>query len=706
MASNIPIIVHGNSFSLAIPLQIYYINGDQMDLEDYTPDPTDEVSVQLKGSRRNYTYTPTIDGNVANIDLSGNELADNYSVVVSIVKANGQRLRSFRTDQFFIVESSDDLTTDDIIQGLEENVIYLNSSIFVAGEDGRGIESITKTGASGLVDTYTITYTDATTSTFNVTNGANGQAGAQGVGITSIEKTGTSGLVDTYTITLSNGETSTFEVTNGKDGYDMGLAAIVNDLTTGGTTDALSAEMGKELGVRTTSRQVIPCWAICTLGGYWKANGELAPNATNSYKYALIDIRNVSHLNIGSDALSNRVVYFGSDGETFLGTTTAADVAASSFPSGSVYAGFSYAKDSTSNVTINYTNSKVVNEVDEGEFTYKKMTIKGGHWYLVYNTGVQQYSSQWWGVQGFIPLRGATNIYSPQFEVGNSGCWCFYDENLAFIEGKTIKPGCPIPATAKYAKLMTGKTVSATIDVYLWQGNVDILTHLYGIERSLLALQPRPLQGKKVAFLGDSITDANATTYSGGIFVKVFEENTGCIVENFAVAGRTYANNNIGSEADNLVGDEDIVVMMGGTNDFGTSKPIGDIYEESGGNIVPTSNLSTMCGGLHSAIQAIYTKCPTAQVVIITPPQKGNGWTANTQSKYLYEYVDAIKKIAQLYGIPVVDQFANSGINPMFDAMKAKYYKSDGTHPAGTYHQLLANWLYAVIAPWVKEPFL
>lgn len=171
MASNIPIIVQGNSFSLAIPLQIYYINGDQMDLEDYTPDPTDEVSVQLKGSRRNYTYTPTIDGNVANIDLSGNELADNYSVVVSIVKANGQRLRSFRTDQFFIVESSDDLTTDDIIEGLEENVIYLNTSIFIAGADGRGIENIEKTATAGLVDTYTITYTDDTTTTFQVTNG-------------------------------------------------------------------------------------------------------------------------------------------------------------------------------------------------------------------------------------------------------------------------------------------------------------------------------------------------------------------------------------------------------------------------------------------------------------------------------------------------------------------------------------------------------
>lgn len=241
MASNIPVIVQGNSFSLAIPLQIYYINGDQMDLQDYYPDPTDQVSIQLKGCRRQYTYTPSIADNVANIDLSGNELADNYSVVVAIVKQDGTRLRSFRTDQFFIVESSDDLTPADIIEGLEENVIYLNSSIFVAGADGRGIESIVKTATAGLVDTYTITYTDDTTSTFNVTNGA---AGAT---IASIEKTATVGKVDTYTITMTDGNTFDFEVTNGMDGVDLGLANIVNDLTTGGSTNVLSAEMGKVL---------------------------------------------------------------------------------------------------------------------------------------------------------------------------------------------------------------------------------------------------------------------------------------------------------------------------------------------------------------------------------------------------------------------------------------------------------------------------
>lgn len=47
--------------------------------------------------------------------------------------------------------------------------------------DGRGISSIVKTGADGLVDTYTISYTDGSSpDTFTVTNGAAGAQGPQG----------------------------------------------------------------------------------------------------------------------------------------------------------------------------------------------------------------------------------------------------------------------------------------------------------------------------------------------------------------------------------------------------------------------------------------------------------------------------------------------------------------------------------------------
>lgn len=87
------------------------------------------------------------------------------------------------------------------------------------GSDGSGIASIEKTGTSGLVDTYTITYDNGNKTTFTVTNGN---------GIDSIAKTGTSGLIDTYTITFQDGTTTTFEVTNGR-----GISSIEKTATQG-----------------------------------------------------------------------------------------------------------------------------------------------------------------------------------------------------------------------------------------------------------------------------------------------------------------------------------------------------------------------------------------------------------------------------------------------------------------------------------------
>ena len=98
------------------------------------------------------------------------------------------------------------------------------------GSDGRGIANIIGPSTNGNVDTYTIIYTDATTSTFTVTNGVNGNDGAPGApgtpgaagtdgrGILNIIGPMTNGLTDTYTITYTDGTTSTFTVTNGAAG--------------------------------------------------------------------------------------------------------------------------------------------------------------------------------------------------------------------------------------------------------------------------------------------------------------------------------------------------------------------------------------------------------------------------------------------------------------------------------------------------------
>ena len=84
------------------------------------------------------------------------------------------------------------------------------------GATGNGIQSITKTGTSGLTDTYTILYTNGQSTTFTVKNGAKGDTGATGNGIQSIYLSGESGAVKTYTILYTNGDTFEYQVTDGE----------------------------------------------------------------------------------------------------------------------------------------------------------------------------------------------------------------------------------------------------------------------------------------------------------------------------------------------------------------------------------------------------------------------------------------------------------------------------------------------------------
>jgi hypothetical protein len=85
----------------------------------------------------------------------------------------------------------------------------------VIGEDGNGIESIELVETAGLVKTYRITFTDATTFEYDVSDGV---IGADGVGIESIVLTSTVGLIKTYTITFTDATTTTFDVSDGEDG--------------------------------------------------------------------------------------------------------------------------------------------------------------------------------------------------------------------------------------------------------------------------------------------------------------------------------------------------------------------------------------------------------------------------------------------------------------------------------------------------------
>ena len=106
----------------------------------------------------------------------------------------------------------------------------------IDGKDGRYISSIDFVDSggdhtSGTFDVYAITFSDGTTWQYRVLNGRDGidgrdgPEGLPGVSIRSIHRTsgdGSSGTTDTYTITMSDGSISTFQVYNGADGEGAG----------------------------------------------------------------------------------------------------------------------------------------------------------------------------------------------------------------------------------------------------------------------------------------------------------------------------------------------------------------------------------------------------------------------------------------------------------------------------------------------------
>lgn len=150
------------------------------------------------------------------------------AVVKSIVHENGQNVITFEW------KNNSDQT--------RESVMYVPD-----GHDGKGIVSITKTSTSGLIDTYTILFTDNTITTFNVANGAKGL----GIKSTAIDANGH--LIITYddnttedagTITILNDNTSSNTTTYSSQKIESMFAELISRIVWVGTHDqweALSA---------------------------------------------------------------------------------------------------------------------------------------------------------------------------------------------------------------------------------------------------------------------------------------------------------------------------------------------------------------------------------------------------------------------------------------------------------------------------------
>lgn len=85
-------------------------------------------------------------------------------------------------NSFDIKEENLDIDTNITVKifELEERIKKIEESEITQGKDGRGILNIEKTATNGLIDTYTITFTDNTTTEINIKNGDQGLQGETG----------------------------------------------------------------------------------------------------------------------------------------------------------------------------------------------------------------------------------------------------------------------------------------------------------------------------------------------------------------------------------------------------------------------------------------------------------------------------------------------------------------------------------------------
>lgn len=126
--------------------------------------------------------------------------------------------------------------------------------------------------------------------------------------------------------------------------------------------------------------------------------------------------------------------------------------------------------------------------------------------------------------------------------------------------------------------------------------------------------------------------------------------------------------------------DTKVLTIMGGTNDYGTSTPLG---RDLPTNENPTLDESTFIGALCSMIEKIQTRVPNCRIILMTPiPRyhKGKYESKNRAGLLTSDYAKAIKNVAAFYALPCIDLHSKVGWNKV----NGDHYLKDGIHPNKT----------------------
>ncbi len=240
----------------------------------------------------------------------------------------------------------------------------------------------------------------------------------------------------------------------------------------------------------------------------------------------------------------------------------------------------------------------------------------------------------------------------------------------------------------------------------------------------LKGVLPSQWEGKRVAFLGDSITDPRQ---QNRIYWQFLAERLGLEPLVYAVSG--YQWKHMPAMAKKLCAEHadkvDAIFIFTGTNDFNGDVPPGEwwriVETEVNRKGVLTKvkrrefidTMDTLRGRINRTLGYLKANFPAATIVLLTPLHRGfarfseknvqpDESCANRLGLWIDDYAKVIREAGGIWSVPVIDLFAEGQLYPNEKA-HARYFRDNGgndlLHPNSEGHERLAEELvYRLLA--------
>lgn len=198
------------------------------------------------------------------------------------------------------------------------------------------------------------------------------------------------------------------------------------------------------------------------------------------------------------------------------------------------------------------------------------------------------------------------------------------------------------------------------------------------------------LKGLKINFLGDSITYGIGASDEKLSYVSLIASQTGAVCRNYGISGTRIAkrrepyekpeyDRNFCSRVEEMDADADMIVVFGGTNDYGHGDaPLGQMEDRT---------VWSFYGALHVLYTDLRKKYPDAKIVVLTPLKR---LEETRDGRHLTDYVQAIRDVAGEYGLPILDLYRDFPCD-LHDRQMQQRCLPDGLHPSDAGHRLLAD---------------